>query len=306
MPDTRRDERPADHDVVIVGGGPAGSSAGVFTGRYGLNTAVFDRGSAALPRCAFLENYPGFPGGIDVGTFQDLLADHVETAGCDRIEETVDSVRRAASDARFVVETAAGRTVTAEYVLAAAWYDGAYLRPLVGEGAFEVHEHHGESHERFDPAYADADGRTAVDGLYVAAPAGDRSAQVIVAAGHGAHVARSLLEDVRSSRGYPDGVAAHYDWLRPAAEFEGEWGDRDRWREWFDTEAAGATDVSEDRLETLRTAEIDRAFETKRSTEPVERLTESGQKRLLEHLDDEHIRAYLEATDGAGAGPESS
>jgi thioredoxin reductase len=42
----------------------------------------------------FLENYPGFPGGIDVGTFQDLLADHVETAGCDRIEETVDSVRR--------------------------------------------------------------------------------------------------------------------------------------------------------------------------------------------------------------------
>ena len=191
--------------------------------------------------------------------------------------------------------------MTAEHVLAAAWYDGAYLRPLVGEGAFEVHEHHGESHERFDPAYADADGRTAVDGLYVAAPAGDRSAQVIVAAGHGAHVARSLLEDVRSSRGYPDGVAAHYDWLRPAAEFEGEWGDRDRWREWFANEA-GDHGLDAERFEELRERYIDRAFNTNlgdseieaRSDRGLERLLDViGQDRVLEALDDERIRAYF-------------
>lgn len=50
-----------DYDVVIVGGGPAGCSAGVFTGRYGLDTVIFDRGRSSLRRCAYLENYLGFP-----------------------------------------------------------------------------------------------------------------------------------------------------------------------------------------------------------------------------------------------------
>jgi len=138
--------------------------------------------------------------------------------------------------------------------------------------------------------------------MYVAAPAGDRNAQAVIAADNGAHVARSLLEDLRSAQGYPEGVAAPYDWLRPTSEFEGQWGDRDRWREWFDGEASGATGVSEDRLEELREGDIDRAFGTERSPEIVGRLTESGQRRLLEH-DDKHIRAYLEATDGVETSP---
>lgn len=37
-----------DHDVVIVGGGPAGCSAGVFTARYELDTVIFDRLEKAL------------------------------------------------------------------------------------------------------------------------------------------------------------------------------------------------------------------------------------------------------------------
>lgn len=39
---------------VVVGGVPSGCSAGGFTGRYGLETVVFDRGPAASPRCAHL------------------------------------------------------------------------------------------------------------------------------------------------------------------------------------------------------------------------------------------------------------
>jgi thioredoxin reductase len=67
-----------------------------------------------------LGELPRFPRGIDVGTFCDLLSDHVETAGCELVSETVVSVRRADADARFVVETGAGRRVTTEYVVAAA------------------------------------------------------------------------------------------------------------------------------------------------------------------------------------------
>jgi flavin-dependent dehydrogenase len=291
------DER---RDVVVVGGGPAGCSAGVFTARYGLDTLVFDRGNAALQRCAFVENYPGFPGGVDVPTLLDLFRDHAAAAGCDRIEDTVESVERPADDeSGFVVETQDGRRVRASYVLAAAWYDGSYLRPVVGDDAFEAHDHHGETEERFDHEYPDGDGRTPVDGLYVASPAGGRSAQVVVAAGNGAHVARSLLEDHKRERGFPEGVAPHYDWKRPESEFSGEWGDRDRWREWFETEAGDDHGLSDERFAELREAYIDRAFDTKLTDEEIEAKTEAGYHRLLDHVDDEYIESYLAQRDSA-------
>jgi flavin-dependent dehydrogenase len=279
-------------DVVVVGGGPTGCSASIFTARYGLDTLVFDRGNAALQRCAFVENYPGFPGGIDVPTLLALLRDHAETAGADRIEDTVDRVTRDDENG-FLVETQDGRRVAADRVVAAAWYDGSYLRPIAGDGAFETHEHGDETHEHLDPDYSDENGRTEVDGLYVASPAGEWNAQVVIAAGRGAHVARCLLADHKRDRGFPDGVAPHYDWMRPESEFSGEWSDRDRWREWFEGEAGDDYGVSGERFAELREAYIDRAFDTKLTDAEIERRTERGAHRLLDHLDDDHIESYL-------------
>jgi len=216
-------------DVVIVGGGPAGCSAAVFTARYGLETLVFDRGNAALERCGYLENYLGFPAGIEIETFQELLAGHVREAGAERREELVESVEHLPEDSKFRVETQQGSTVETDAVIAAAWYDGSYLRGLDDPSMFEEHDHHGELEERFDPEYADSDGRTPVEGLYVASPAGARSAQAIVAAGNGAHVARALIEDRRRERGLSGEVAPEYDWVRPESEYSGEWADRERW-----------------------------------------------------------------------------
>ena len=280
-----------DHDVAVVGGGPTGSSAGVFLSRYGLDTVVFDRGNAALPRAAYVENYPGFPAGIDIATLTALLHDHAESAGCSLVDDLVESVER--SEEGFRISTADGRELTATYVLAAAWYDGSYLRSLDDDEMFEPHEHHGETEERFDPDYPSVDGRTPVEGLYVAAPNGGRNAQVVVAAGQGAQVARSLIEDHRRGEGFPPALATEYDWLRPDSEFTGEWGDRDRWREWFENEA-GDHDLTAERFEELRERYIDRAFATRRTPEEIESLTEAGHRRLAEHLDDE---AVLDAVD---------
>ncbi|WP_267643236.1 FAD-dependent oxidoreductase [Haloarchaeobius amylolyticus] len=308
-------------DVVVVGGGPAGCSAAVFTARYGLDTVVFDRGNAALPRCAYLENYLGFPAGMDVDAFRDLMHAHVEEVGATLLADMVVAVERAEDTSGFVVETQDGRRVGAESVIAAAWYDGSYLRGLDDEDEmFHEHEHHGELEEHFDPAYADADGRTPVDGLYVASPAGGRSAQAIVAAGNGAHVARSLIEDERRARGLSGEVAPEYDWLRSESEFTGEWAERDRWREWFENEF-DADGVDDERRRELRERYIDRAFETKVGDEEADRRFESGLARfvavvgrdrvldaigtdrvvealddqtLLEELDDETIAEYLE------------
>ncbi|MFC7203310.1 FAD-dependent monooxygenase [Haloferax namakaokahaiae] len=296
-----------DYDVVVVGGGPTGCSAGIFTARHGLDTVIFDRGNAALKRAAYIENYLGFPGGIHIETLYDLMHDHARDAGCAYVPDMVEAVTHADGDSDggtdadcdgFVVETTDGERVTTRYVVAASWYDGEYMRPLGGDEMFEEHDHgDGEVHEHFDPDYSDEDGRTPIDGLYVAAPAGERNAQAIVAAGTGAHVARCLLEDYRRELGFPEAVTAHYDWLRRESELSGEWATRDRWREWFHAqlpEDDPAHDYDEDadydeRLVELREAYLDRAFRTQVAPDEVEARWEEGQDRLLDYIDDERI-----------------
>ena len=295
-------------DAVVVGGGPAGSSAAVFLARYGLDVAVFDRGRSSLRECAYLENYLGFPGGVGVETFYALMHDHVEAAGGELVAELVESVERADGDGGFVVETQAGRRVTARRVVAATRYDGEYLRPLDGAAMFETVEYDGAERERFDRAYAETDGTTPVEGLYVASPAAESDRQAIVAAGRGARVALAVLADVRGERGYPESVADHYDWLRRESTLAGEWSDRERWREWFADSLPDDHDLTEERRVELRERHIDRRFETYVAAEEVERRERRGRDRLLEYVDDDRIleRARtIEAERDSGASGES-
>ncbi|MFC6824633.1 FAD-dependent oxidoreductase [Halopelagius fulvigenes] len=293
MSDERR-----HYEVVVVGGGPAGCSAGVFTARYGLDTVVFDRGNSSLRRCAYLENYPGFPAGIEIDAFYELLHAHVEEAGCELRAEMVESVTR--EEGAFVVETQEGGTVTADRVVAAARYDGSYLRAMDEEAMTTTTEHLGETRERFDPDYADADGRTPIDGLYVAAPAGEANAQAILSAGHGARIARNLIADVRREAGYPEELAAHWDWVRPEAERAEEWASRDRWREWFDDRVPDDHPLDGDELADLREAEVERRLGAYVPDDDIDRRAERGYDRLLERIPDDRIEAYLRGRTRAG------
>jgi threonine dehydrogenase-like Zn-dependent dehydrogenase len=291
MTDTELDPtHECDHDVVVVGGGPAGCSAGVFTARYGLATRVFDRGRSSIRRCAHLENYLGFPGGVDVETLYGLMHDHAEEAGCEIVPDLVESVERDDDGDGFVVGPQESDAVTARRVVAATRYDGEYLRGLDDESAmFEEYEHEGETHETFDGEYADHDGTTPVDGLYVASPSTEADRQAIMAAGRGARVGLRVVEDVREERGYPESVVDHYDWMREESTLDGEWSDRDRWREWFDRELSDGHDLDEGRRVELREREIDRSFETYLSEDEIGQRGVRGQKRLLDHVDDDLI-----------------
>lgn len=53
-------------DVVIVGAGPAGLTAGIYCGRARVKTVIFEGLSAGgqVLLAGTIENYPGFPGGI--------------------------------------------------------------------------------------------------------------------------------------------------------------------------------------------------------------------------------------------------
>ncbi len=281
-----------DRDVAVVGGGPAGCSAGVFTARYGLDTVVFDRGRSSIQRCAYLENYLGFPGGIDVETLYALMHDHAETAGCELVADIVESVQRVAEGEGFVVETQEGRRVTARRVVAATRYDGEYLRGLDDdEVLFETHSHGDEEHEHFARDYADPDGTTPIEGLYVASPSEMADRQAVVAAGRGARTALALIGDVRAAAGLPDEFTDHYDWLRREAELDDEWSGRDRWREWFAERLPEDHDLDEDRVVELREREIDRRFDTYLSDDEIADRIERGHERLLEHVDDDAVLA---------------
>jgi len=58
------------YDVVIVGGGPAGLSAGIYTARARLNSLLIERGAIGgqIINTEWVENYPGIDsiGGIDL------------------------------------------------------------------------------------------------------------------------------------------------------------------------------------------------------------------------------------------------
>jgi thioredoxin reductase (NADPH) len=55
------------HDVVIIGGGPAGYTAAMYSARAGLDTLVLERLAAGgqMAAASSMENYPGFEEPID-------------------------------------------------------------------------------------------------------------------------------------------------------------------------------------------------------------------------------------------------
>jgi thioredoxin reductase (NADPH) len=187
-------------EVVIVGGGIAGLTAGVFTARHGFDTLVVDGGESLLRRNAHLENFPGFPAGVNARQLLDLLTEQAEEAGCERLNREVTLVE--STEEGFVVETADGERIQTTYVVAATKNEVSYLDSVDGVGIIDRGK-----------AFVDVDegGRTGVDGLYAAGRLAEKPHQAIVCAGHGAEVGVSILED--------DKRPFYHDWVAPEGYF---------------------------------------------------------------------------------------
>jgi thioredoxin reductase (NADPH) len=85
--------------LVIIGSGPAGHAAAIYTARASLNPLMFEGfmagGVAAggqLTTTTEVENYPGFPEGIDGTKLMDQMRAQSERFGTRILTETVDKV----------------------------------------------------------------------------------------------------------------------------------------------------------------------------------------------------------------------
>ena len=63
------------YDVVIIGGGPAGLTAGLYTSRAGLSSLLIEQGVAGgqIAVADQVDNFPGFPDGITGTALGELL-----------------------------------------------------------------------------------------------------------------------------------------------------------------------------------------------------------------------------------------
>jgi len=65
----------AKYEVIIIGGGPAGLTAGLYTSRAGLKSLLVERGivGGQIINATLVENYPGFPQGISGAELGSLI-----------------------------------------------------------------------------------------------------------------------------------------------------------------------------------------------------------------------------------------
>lgn len=127
------------HDVIIIGSGPAGYTAAVYTARANLSPVVFEGTSfgGALMTTTEVENFPGFKNGIMGPELMDEMREQALRFGADLQMEDIESVDF--SGPVKVVTTAGGEVYRARAVILAMGAAARYLgvpgeQELLGRG----------------------------------------------------------------------------------------------------------------------------------------------------------------------------
>jgi len=115
-------------EVIIIGSGPAGYTAGIYTARAGLNPLLIASSVEAggeLMKTTEVENYPGFPTGLQGPELMDAFRAQAERFGTEVLLDDVIEVDLTGTIK--IVKTGGGQTFEAKTVILAT---GAAYREL--------------------------------------------------------------------------------------------------------------------------------------------------------------------------------
>jgi len=88
----KKEARP--YDVIIIGGGPAGMTAGLYASRARLRTLLIENGlfGGQMTTTELIENYPGFPQGVSGEELSRLMEEQAKRFGMEAISDEVTGV----------------------------------------------------------------------------------------------------------------------------------------------------------------------------------------------------------------------
>jgi len=123
----------ARYEVIIIGGGPAGLTAGLYTSRAGLKSLLVERGplGGQMVNTTLVENYPGFPEGIAGSELGSLMHRQAVRYGLEVVTAEVTGIAQGQS---YGVATTEGNFEVGAIIIAA----GSEYRKLgvAGEKTF--------------------------------------------------------------------------------------------------------------------------------------------------------------------------
>ena len=125
-------------EVIIIGSGPAGYTAGLYTGRAMLNPKLFAgfASGGQLMLTSDIENFPGYPEGIGGPEMMMELRAQASKFGCDIVDKNVESID--ASSHPFKVNVGKEQFLTKSIIITtgaeAIWLDAGNEDMHKGQG----------------------------------------------------------------------------------------------------------------------------------------------------------------------------
>ncbi len=107
-----------NYEVVIIGGGPAGLTAGLYASRARLNSLLIEKGlvGGQIVNAELVDNYPGFPEGINGFELGQLMHQQVTKYGLNIIMAEVTGIE--VGEEQKEVKTTEGHFVAQAVIIA--------------------------------------------------------------------------------------------------------------------------------------------------------------------------------------------
>lgn len=178
------------YDIAIIGAGPAGASAAIFTARAGKKTVVIDS-DKGMTRRAWFENFYGIteisgPDLVDKGIEQ------LKRLGAEYVSDQALDIKQ--EEAGFTIETENNGSFQAKHIILAT---GAVVELAEKIG---VQTKDGTEPRIKSIVDVDQQGKTNIEGIWAAGTCAGVSVHGIITAGDGAKVAINIVSELNGER----------------------------------------------------------------------------------------------------------